>query len=671
MNAASSSASPAAPPALPRPILSLGVTGHRENNPAFAANRDAVEATIAAVFDRVAALADRAVAARADSVAGPAPIRLNCLLADGSDQMAVAAALARGWQVVAPLPFGLGLNVAINARPSTAIEARLLAAGGVPTDTALAERAAAIRRQAAAAHLFALADADDRVAPLFHAMLDAPGDAAAIQRFTALLSQRVALAGRVLVEQSDIVIGIWDGQSRDALGGTGHTIATALQAGAMVVQIDPACPEDWQVLRSLEALGGGSSGDAREQALAAAISSALDPGGDGGAAALAASQWRDASSPLFHHYRRVEALFGGDADPWRSLQQRYEPPGAVASGSGAPTLKALAALPDGDRDYPDRVARTVLERQAWTDGIATRLSDLYRGGMVGNFIASGLAVVVGMAYLPLKLDGQKWLFATVEFALLAAILGVIALGRRGHWHDRWFETRRAAEYLRHAPVLMALGAGRPPGRWPRAFGPGAAPAAGALWPEHHARHAVREAGLPRVTVTRAYLQAVLEGLLDRHVIAQRDYHRAKAARLQRVHHRLEKLSSLLFLLAFLSVALWLLIAGGAALGWLPAAWPGALAKPFTFLGVFFPTFGGAVAGIHYFGDFDRFGAISQVSAERLDVIHRRAQLLLARPASLLEYGEVADLAHAADAAVIAEIESWQAVFAGKHFTVPV
>ena len=501
-------------------------------------------------------------------------------------------------------------------------------------------------------------------------MLDAPGDAVAIQRFTALLSQRVALAGRVLVEQSDIVIGVWDGQSRDALGGTGHTIAAALQAGATVVQIDPACPEDWQVLRSLEALGLGKAGDDRDKLLEAAIVSALDPGGDGGAVALAANQWRDASSPLFHHYRRVEALFGGDPDPWRSLQQQYEPPATVASGSGAPTLAARAALPDGDRDYPQRISRAVLERQAWADGIATRLSDLYRGGMVGNFIASGLAVVLGMAYLPLKLDAYNWVFASVEFALLAAILVVIVLGRRGHWHDRWFETRRAAEYQRHAPILMALGAGRPPGRWPRGFGAGAA-AAGAMWPEHHARHAVREAGLPRVTVTQPYLQAVLEALLDRHVIAQRDYHRAKAARLLRVHHRLEKLSSLLFLFAFLSVALWLLIAGAAALGWLPAAWPGALAKPFTFLGVFFPTFGGAVAGIHYFGDFDRFGAISQISAERLDAVHRRAQLLLARPATMLEYGEVADLAHAADGAVIAEIESWQAVFAGKHFTVPV
>lgn len=664
---ASSPTAQAAPP-LPRPILSLGVTGHRDNNPAFAANRAAVSAAIDALFDQIAALADRAEAAQAGRVSGPAAIRCHCLLADGSDHLAATAALARGWQMVAPLPVGLGLNVAINAHPDTAIEARLLAAGGVPAGAQLAARAAAIRKLAAASQLFELAEADDRVAMLFHAMLDAPGDAAAVQRFTALLSQRVALAGRVLVEQSDIVIGIWDGQSRDALGGTGHTISAALDAGAIVVLIDPAAPADWRVLNGPEALCLADAGEARDQQLAAAIAAAFDPGGDGGAAALAESQWREASNPLFHHYRRVEALFGGDADPWRSLEQRYEPPAAVAAGSAAPLLAALAALPGGDRDYPARVSRAVLERRAWADGIATRLSDLYRGGMVGNFIASGLAVVLGMAYLPLKLDNQKWLFAAVEFLLLAAILGVIALGRRGHWHDRWFETRRAAEYLRHAPVLMALGAARPPGRWPQAF---AAGQAGTNWPEQHARHAAREAGLPRVTVTRAYLAGLLEGVLDAHVVAQRDYHRAKAARLRHVHHRLERLSALMFVLAFVAVSLWLALAAGAALGWLPATWPAALAKPFTFLGVLFPTFGGAVAGIHYFGDFDRFGAISQVSAERLDTIHRRASLLLAGPETMLDYAAVADLARAADAVVVAEIESWQAVFAGKHFTVPV
>ncbi|WP_164158274.1 hypothetical protein, partial [Sandarakinorhabdus rubra] len=86
MRAQSDPQSLGAPP-LPRAILSLGVTGHRDGNPALAANRARIAATIAALFDQIAAEADRAVAARAEpgTAAGAASVRLHSLLADGSD----------------------------------------------------------------------------------------------------------------------------------------------------------------------------------------------------------------------------------------------------------------------------------------------------------------------------------------------------------------------------------------------------------------------------------------------------------------------------------------------------------------------------------------------------------------------------------------------------------
>jgi hypothetical protein len=304
-----------------------------------------------------------------------------------------------------------------------------------------------------------------------------------------------------------------------------------------------------------------------------------------------------------------------------------------------------------------------VQRFAWTDAVASRLSDAYRSGMVANFVLSALAIVAGIAYLPLGADPHKWVFALVEFLLLATILAVIALGRRRRWHRRWFETRRIAEYFRHAPILLLLGVARAPGRWPRGVE--------SSWPEWYARHALRELGLPQVRVTPASLRDTLERLFAPHVRRQRDYHVAKARRLTTVHRRLDRLSTVLFALAVLSVASYLLLKLGGALG----AWPAALAlqssKAFTFLGVLLPTFGGVFAGIRYFGDFERFAAISAVTAAKLDAIDGRLRLLLAAPASELRFGRVADLAHAVDDVVVAEIENWQAVFGGKHITVPV
>lgn len=643
-------------PPLPAPVLALGVTGHRANNAAYVANEDRIAAVLADLFAAIAA------------AAGPAAVRLHSLLADGTDQMAAELALARGWQLAAPLPFGPALNLAINTHPASADDASRLAAGQHAHDPATAARAATLTGLTARARVFALADADAAVLALYLASIAAPTDVAAAQRYASAASRRVALAGRVMIEQSDLIIAVWDGASRDAVGGTGHTLASALLAGGRVILIDARNPESWRLVSDLEALDQPVDTGGRDAELAAAVAEVVHPAGEGGAAqALAPGQWRPRSELMFHTYRRVEALFGGGGRPLRSLRLVHETPAAIATGSGAPLLAAMAALPGADPAWPRAIGRAVLQRFAWADGISTRFSDLYRGGMTANFIASGAAVLAGLAYLPTAGPAWKHVFALVEFVLLGTIVVTTALARRGHWHDRWFETRRAAEYLRHAPFLLALGATRPPGRWARSNGGGADTA----WPEHHARHALREVGLPAASITQNWLRAVLDGLLIPHLAGQRDYHRGKAQRLDRVHHRLDHVSTVSFQLAVAAVAMWLLLWAGGVTGLLPAAWAESTAKLFTFLGVLFPTLGGAIAGIRYFGDFDRFAAISRVSADKLDAVLRRAHLLQGAPVTALDYGSLADLAHAGDEVVVSEIESWQAVFSGKHFTVPV
>lgn len=645
-----------APPP-PQPRLSIGVTGHRSGNPAFAANRARIEAVLATVLDIISAAAS-----------GEA-VRLHTLLADGTDHLAAQSALARGWELVAPLPFGRALNCAINAHPATADQARALLDGRDPQDPGVSAGAAAIRDLCARARLFELSDADDEIAALHQAMLAAPGDVPAAQHFATRVSQRVELAGRVMIEQSDLLIGVWDGVSRSFGGGTGHTIGVALMMGAPVVLIDAHAPEHWRVLRSVEALQHPSTEPNAEQAdhLADVVRAALHPAGDGSVrhamAALGVQKWRDRSHPLFHLYRRVEAVFGGGGNRLRSLRQTYEKPEAIASGSGQGLLRALDTLPGADPAFAPAIAQRILQRFAWADGLSTRVSDLYRGGMTANFVASGLAIVVGTAYLPFFDSDVKWIFALTEFLLLCSILAVTSYGRRARWHARWFETRRVAEYLRLAPIMMALGTARAPGHWPKG--------AGGNWPEFYALQSLREVGLPQVATTREYLRGALRGLLDQHIAGQLEYHRAKARRLATTHANLDRLSAWMFQLAVLSVASYLVVRGAAALHLVPHDWPHELSKIFTFLGVLFPALGGMLAGIRYFGDFDRFAAISEVSTEKLEVVQHRAELLLAAPASALDYASVAELARATDDIVVTEIENWQAVFGGKHITVPV
>ena len=663
----------AAPPP-PQVRLNLGVTGHRDANAALAGNAARVEAVLGSVLDIIAAAV--AGAPQLLGTGSIAPTRLHSLLSDGADQIVADMALARGWDLASPLPFGHRLNAAINAQPATLADARALLAGKAPRDPAVAARAQAIAALSSKATVFELADQDPAITALFLARMAAPKDYAKASLFDAEASVRVALAGTLLIQQSDLILGVWDATTTAHGGGTGHTIAAALDLGAPVIWIDPAEPEAWRILRAPEALAGLRSTPApldREAELIALVSAVLAPAEPSasaqgaarrspGVAALNTGQWRDRSNPLTHAYRRVEALFGGGR-PFRRLTQTYEAPEDVAAGSGRPMLEALAALPGADLTLAPKIEADILRRFAWADGISAHLSDSYRGGMVVNFLLSAFAIVGGISYMPFATSDDKCVFSVFELVLLSAILTITFLGDRRRWHGRWFETRRVAEYLRHSPLLLALGVARAPGRWPRG--------AETSWPEWYARQTLRGIGLPQVAITPAYLRAALTDLLDDHVVRQRDYHTGKAGRLTQVHHNLDRFSEFLFQLAVISVAIYLAIKGAGALDMIDHQMEHAVYRLFTFLGVLFPTFGGAIAGIRYFGDFERFAAISEVTAGKLDAVHSRISLLLQAPDETLSYGRVAELAHAADDIVVSEIENWQAVFGGKHITVPV
>ena len=207
---------------------------------------------------------------------------------------------------------------------------------------------------------------------------------------------------------------------------------------------------------------------------------------------------------------------------------------------------------------------------------------------------------------------------------------------------------------------------RPTGRWPRKGGGGDS----AEWPEHFARHALRAVGLPRARLTRDYLRAGLQGVALPHVSAQRTYHEGKAHRLEAVHHGLDRAAETCFALAVASVSAYLLCKLGGMAGMLPKSLADDLSPLLTFFGVAFPTLGANLAGIRYFGDFERFAAISRVAAEKLGEIEARITLLLSGAETALTYAAAADLMHALDEAVVDEIESWQSVFGAKHLALP-
>jgi hypothetical protein len=673
-------------PAAPPPRLSLGVTGHRRTNAAFCAN----EAAIGAVMAAIATLIGEVAAAAPPPYPGTAhaSVRLHSMLADGTDQIGADLALAHGWELVAPLPFGPALTAAaadgLGADGIALLRYAHALAANQPA-TAPAQDGGAVAAidaffaYARRAEVFALSDRDRVLTELYERR--AAGDAQARAAFEGEASHRYTVASRVIIEQSDLLIAVWDGTSRTLFGGTGHTISTALEAGVPVIWIPPAAPERWRPLYAPEDLSNLTAEpppeSERRDAVRRLAAATLAPDGESeteareeaeGIAHFLREQWRPRSNPLWHGYRRIEAMFG-EEHPLRSLRvlrglgETYATPLGIIGGAWRGLMGQIGALPGLPARALEAIGASVAQRFAWADGLATHLSDAYRRGMILNFALSAMAAIGGLFYLPYFTYDQKWLFAIAELTFLIAILVVTEIGRRRRWHGRWFEMRRVAEYLRHTPILLALGAARPAGRWLRGFE--------TSWPEWYARQALRQVGLPAMTVTEDYLRAALTNVLRPHVVAQRDYHVAKSTRLQRVHDNLDRFSSGLLIAAILVVALYVSLKLPEFLPGGPHILSSKASSQFTFFGVALPLLGATIAGIRYFGDFERFSAISEVAAEKLDQIVKRVDLLLGAGESEIDYDSVSRLAHAMDDVVVAEIESWQAVFGGKHITVPV
>ena len=636
--------------------LSVGITGHRETNLAYRENAGAIEAALNRIF-----------AAIDPSDSDGIKPRLHALLALGADLLAVETGLRMGWQVAAPLPFGKALNIAINAQPQTAEDADALLRGLPANDPIVAANAVRITDIAARVTCFELAERDACMRSMFLDSLQYPKSDDAVHAFSVAASDRAALAGQVMIDQIDLLIAVWDGHSPGPVGGTKHTITRSLEMGISVLWINASNPAEWRLFDTPEALVSRwhlpvlKDGNA-VQTLAGYILPHDE--GSTGTALIDAQSPPTKSRKRFHAYRRIEAIFGsGFLGACRSLTQRYARDNEIVEHDAASLLTSARTLIAKDAALIDKTETEIIRRFARADAIATYLSDAYRGGMVANLLLAAFAVIGGIAYLPFFDAALKWPFALFEFALLATILLVIVIGRKRDWHGRWFQTRRVAEYLRHAPFMLLLGVARPTGSWPYS--------SDTSWPEDYVRSILREIGLPKAVIDQATLRVALENWIGQHVLTQRNYHLAKAVRLERINHRLERISEYLFLLAMLIVALYLGAEVAAATGAVPTETVRHASKLFTFLGVALPTLGGALAGIHYFADFGRFAAISESTAKRLEAVECRISSLLAAPDDELDYGRVANIARIVDEIVVSEIEHWQDVFGGKHISVPV
>ena len=363
----------------------IGVTGHRAlpGTDASVLQSQATE-LFRQVRDGVRCLhaADQASTAPLYQPSPPI-LRCTCGLAEGADTVLATAALAEGWLLVAVLPF-------------TAEEfARDFEAGPA-------------RRR-------------------FHALLAQASVISELDGDRRRGGEPYADIGVQVIEQSDLLLAVWDGLPPRGPGGTGDVVAQALERGLPVAVLPPTGvgPVEWHGSVTVEAL------------LAAALLPPTDTEG------FPTAMYEDEPR----------------AARWAGAFVRWSE-GAVLLGARLSALQPPPELPQARVPASEGRLLPVFgpaDRLAGLYAVRFRAAGLLRFGLVlpatlGAFVAS-----FGPAAL-------RPLGVALQFA---ALIAVIAFSTRGRWarsQRRFIAYRALAEYLRNARLLLPLGAAvRPPG----------------------------------------------------------------------------------------------------------------------------------------------------------------------------------------------------------------
>lgn len=447
-------------------------------------------------------------------------------------------------------------------------------------------------------------------------------------------------AGRVLLNQTDLLIALWDGKESHGTGGTGQMVQEALQRGIPTVWVNWEAPADWHLVRSAwrplqqpEDLQGDVrllKDQVRELVMPpAGYQNSTEPGSHSGEA-------------YFADRRRSWTLLGGWWGFFRGLLRGRPQRLAIRVPQFVPATQTDWRKDWEGRDgenrkhkLPDTIIKWIedryLEHYAWANQLSIYYANHYRSSFASIYMLGALAVLLALigdaAHVS---DTKELVLIVVEVLVISGIIGLTWYGRRRRWHERWIDYRTLAERLRLARFNGLLG-----GVWQRANVPSHLATYGnpaATWMNWHARAVERAAGLPSVALNTDYLSACKELLQEALIIGQEKYHRENLAGLRPVDNRLHRLGEWLFLATLAACASRLVVALFRDSFTLHTAesWDGWL----MFCAAFLPAFGAAMAAIRSQGEFHRLVQRSRAMQDELAQLREVVANVPVRPNEL-------------------------------------
>lgn len=641
----------------------VGIVGHRPNRlPKDKESLDTLGQMLRDILHDVkTAISNYAASAPGKALYSQAPVILRAVspLAEGTDRIFADQAIDLGYELVCPMPFA-----------QEQYERDFLPPAALEPDSV--ERFRSLLKQAGAkagVTTFEL-DGDRSAAP-----------------------NAYGLCGRVVLNQSDLLIVVWDGHERAGDGSTVDTAQEAIRFHLPVLWIDSLAPRNWQLLRDPEDMQrprgsercvprNDRSGDPAQarKSLTEAVSGIVhdeiappEPLAPNHVAAprLQAAEYFQERKPRFNlafSWKIFREAVGSASfhlpkifvSDFEFLIRETWPIRSDHTGSApAATAAAAGSAQTPPPDLDDWVNTRLRGHYAWPDGRGDLLADAYRSGYVLTYLLSAIAVLVALLPMAAGLEGEaQTICVGIEFVMLLGTLLLFVTGRSRRWHERWMEQRLLAELIRQLRVLIPLGGGRPFPRNPTHLG-----VYGNLsqtWMYWHMRAIARATGIPNAKVTHEYVLNCLN-YIDRIVGGphggQLKFHQETEMRSEHIAHRLHMASTWLFGLTLFGIGVHLLLElSGVEV-------PKAIDHWLVLASAFLPALAAALAGISNQGEFARVAKRSAAMADSFGRFARQIAVLRSSDAQgLLKLAQVIPLGGEIAEVMVDEVADWRVVF---------
>lgn len=627
----------------PRPALALrvGVVGHRPGRLQHA-DLSRLEAALREILATIKEQADKFAARRRHPFApGPAVLRALSPLAEGTDRVFADVAVGLEYELCVILPF---------------------AAEEFEKDFSTTESVERFR------------DLKGRARTVF-----------ALDGRRGTEPNAYAAAGSVVINQSDLLIAVWDGHRENKIGGTEHTLDIARGLGLPTIWVDAYAPHRWQIVSNSSPMPACVEGKRSEPtmpgtraALRRLVRSLLK--------APAPIQPDTKHSTVPAHPLRAIADFYAEKRPGRNPAFLWKLFRNAVGGSGwpMPRLKLKGFEQSVIEDWPRRTESSeslsclidsLRPYYAWADKVGDLYADRYRSGFLFGYFFAVIAVVLALLPIASAWFGERNLTAEIvcivaEGVTILLIVLVVLHSRSRRWHERWIDYRYTAELIRHIRLVIPLGGGRPLLQMPAHFAMYGNPRD--AWSAWYARAVERAIGLPSQSIDPEYLARVREDI-DKTLEDQKKFHQAASKRCDRIVHRLH-IAELVLLSATLACCLLhALPHAGLHAAWLEAVPPLVLSCACAA----FPALGAALAGISNQGEFRRVAKRSGAMARRLDDLHKRVRSMKPFPSAAGVQAEpvastqLTALANEAASVMTSEVLDWRIVFLDRPMDVSV